>query len=571
MKVTDYIVETLISEGVSDVFGYPGGSVTNLMESFRSHADKITAHACYHEQAAAFAACGYAQVSGRVGVAYATAGPGATNLITEICHAWFDSIPVLFFTGQVNTFEEKGDLPIRQRGFQETEIVPMIRSVTKYAVRVHRAEELPNVLFTAIRIAQEGRPGPVLIDLPMDVQRGEIGTDRSATPVTDERPTVLQTDEYLDAERTVASLLTEAKRPCLLLGAGIKIGRCQEAVCRQAERLGLPMVTSMIAVDIAADSPNMFGFLGAYGQRAANFIVAKSDLVIAIGSRMDIRQVGVHREKFAPKAQLVRFDIDKGELMYPVHKGEHAFCFGADAAARILSVCKKKKMTEWLDVCWKIKQKLAGMDVTSENQWMKKLGQVLAHSAVITTDVGQNQVWVAQSFPIKKQQVLFSGGHGAMGVSLPSAIGACYANPGKVVVCCSGDGGLQMNIQELQYIAREDLPIKIMVFNNHSLGMIRHFQEMYFDCQYYQTKAEGGYTVPDFAKIAEAYGLRSRTLHDVHEVLEHQAELADLHPALWQIDLSDNTYIQPKLRFGSPNQDQEPPIDRALYQELMEL
>ena len=571
MKATDYIVKTLISEGISDVFGYPGGSVTNLMESFRRHADKIVAHTCYHEQAAAFAACGYAQVSGRFGVAYATAGPGATNLITGICHAWFDSIPVLFLTGQVNTFEDKGTLPIRQRGFQETDIVSMISSVTKYAVHLHSATELPNALSVAIKKAQEGRPGPVLIDLPMDVQREDITNENSPKHIVDELDVLEQNKEYINAKRTVETLLASSERPGLLLGAGVKICNCQEFICYQAERLGLPIVTSMIAVDIAADSSNMFGFIGAYGQRTANFIVAKSDLIIAIGSRMDIRQVGVDREKFAPQAKLVRFDIDEGELVYPVHTTEYGFCFGADVATQILSECKKTKTKDWLDVCREIKLRLADMDATLENKWIKKLGQAVKKSEVVTTDVGQNQVWVAQSFPIKNQYLLFSGGHGAMGVSLPSAIGACYAKPGKIVICFCGDGGLQMNIQELQYIIREDLPIKIVVLNNHSLGMIRHFQEMYFDSQYYQTKEEGGYSVPDFAKIASAYGLRSRTLHDVREITNFENELADLHPVLWQINLSDNTYIQPKLRFGSENQDQEPLIDRNLYKELMEL
>lgn len=569
MKVVDYIVDTLIREGVTDVFGYPGGSVTNLMEAFRGREKEIKAHSSYHEQGAAFAACGYALVSGKIGVAYATAGPGATNLLTGLCDAWFDSIPVIFFTGQVNTFETRGNMNIRQRGFQETDIVPMVHSVTKYAVQIKSADELPQELHKALYLARSGRPGPVLLDLPMNVQRMDIPEDvieATEAPVMDEKG-----DSGIEemAQQKVQALLARATRPCLLLGAGVKLAGCSEALCKEAERLGVPIVTSMIAVDAAAGSEQAFGFVGAYGERPANFIVAKSDLVIAIGSRMSIRQVGFKRENFAPKAQLVRFDIDPGELAYTVHGDEHDFCLDARTVVEILQSCKTCQRQAWLAVCHAIANKLCHMDDTPGNQWAEMLGKYMTGAGVVTTDVGQNQVWVAQSFPIDKQQVLFSGGHGAMGFSLPAAIGACYAHPGKVVVCFAGDGGLQMNIQELQMVVRERLPIKIMVFNNHALGMIRHFQEMYFDRHYYQTKAEGGYTVPDFARVAEAYGIRSRTLNSVDEIATYQEELHDSTPVLWQINLPDDTYIKPKLRFGSPNQDQEPLLDRRLYEEIM--
>lgn len=571
MKVSDYVVEYLMKKGVTDVFGYPGGMVTHLMESFRKYEGNITAHVTYHEQAAAFAACGYAQASGKPGVAYATSGPGATNLITGICNAYFDSIPTVFITGQVNTFEARGNLGVRQRGFQETDIVSMVKSVTKYAAYVDSAKNIRFYLENAFEQALSGRMGPVLLDIPMDVFRSEIVVDdlNSIASVTAEVKSIDNTSALVIVEEA----LKTANRPCIILGNGVKISQNQENARMLVKRLGIPTVTSMIAFDILQLDPYCFGFVGTYGSRTANFIAAKSDLIISIGSRMDIRQIGARRIEFAPKARLIRFDVDAEELKYKVRSNETQLLMSIDEAFYLLERVKlTKDYTKWMAVCHEIEHLLAGYDDQLTNYLVKKISCYLPEQAIITTDVGQNQVWIAQSLQLKKEQkVLFSGGHGAMGYSLPAAIGACYASGRAPVICFTGDGGLQMNVQELQYVSRENLPIKIIVFNNNALGMIRHFQEMYFECMYYQTTPEGGYTTPCFANIAKAYKIRGIQMKATDDLVELEELLIDKAPLLLEVLIEENTYVFPKLEFGKPNQDQEPLLEKELYERIMKM
>lgn len=287
---------------------------------------------------------------------------------------------------------------------------------------------------------------------------------------------------------------------------------------------------------------------------------------------MDVRQVGGKRGDFAPGAKIIRVDIDKGELQYQIRDDEIDIQADVKDVIRYLMDCNlfdAKIYEKWRQTCKKISNKLSGLDDKKYNQYVEEISHYVPEGTVITTDVGQNQVWTAQSFRIKKgQKVLFSGGHGAMGYSLPAAIGAYYAS-GKPVVSFNGDGGVQMNIQELEFIKREKLPIKIFVFNNYALGMIRHFQEMYFDKNYVQTVNGNGYDTPDFERIAKAYHMDYicyETLDDVsRQFMDKEG------PVLIEIKIPEDTYVFPKLEFGKPNQDQEPLIDRTLFQELMEL
>lgn len=564
MKASDYIVEYLISKGITDVFGYPGGMVTHLMDSLSNYSDNITAHILYHEQGCAFAACGYAQATGKTGVAYATSGPGATNLITGICDAYFDSIPTIFITGQVNTFEMKGDLGVRQRGFQETDIVSMVKPVTKFADTITDADKLRFYLDKAFYIANEGRKGPVLLDIPMNIFRAEIDPDKlEGFQIID--------NKYCENERLsiISSKISSAARPVMLFGNGIKEANCV-ALCREVMRTcQMPVVTTMLSVDLASYANDMYGFVGAYGSRSANFVLAKADLVISIGARLDVRQVGGIRENFAPDAQIVRIDIDSDELSYKIHDNDVQIKTDVHSALEFLFTVHYKDYSNWIGVCKEIKKSLKGMDDRNPNKFINRLSYLTEDNVTITTDVGQNQVWVAQSFKFKEhQQALFSGGHGAMGYSLPAAIGAAIGTK-KKVYCFCGDGGLQMNIQELQTVIRERLPIKIILVNNEALGMIRHFQEMYFDDRYVQTVPEGGYTVPNFEAVTKAYGLEYFSVNELSDINEKLID--DDKPALIEIHLREKTYIVPKLKFKNPNQDQEPPIDRTLYNHLMSL
>jgi acetolactate synthase-1/2/3 large subunit len=571
MKVSDYIIEFFISKGITDVFGYPGGMVTHFMESFHHYRDKISAHVNYHEQGAAFAACGYAQVSHKPGIAYATSGPGATNLITGIANAYFDSIPCIFITGQVNTYEAAGDLLVRQKGFQETDIVKIVNPITKYAVQITDESKIKYELEKAYYTCLEGRPGAVLLDIPMNIQRQDITVSelKGYKPVGEN---VIWDSKKYDI---LIEELKKSERPCLVVGAGMKNNGLVEEFRNLAIVLGIPVVSSMIAVDIVPnDTLDYYGFIGAYGHRAANFIVAKCDLLISIGSRLDVRQTGSDHEKFAPKAKLIRIDVDPKEMTNFIKEDEiqivdHLNPQGMKELTQIIKTVLHTDYTQWKKTCNKIASALKNVDKENAIDIIKELSRKIPDNSIITTDVGQNQVWIPQRFEFKeKQTALFSGGHGAMGYSLPAAIGAYYASH-KIIYCFTGDGGIQMNIQELQFIARERLPIKVIILNNKALGMIRHFQEMYFDSNYFQTMEHSGYSAPDFGKIAYAYDL------PYYKIVYDQPFESDLlyneEPAILEVMLDNYTYVFPKLSMNRPCQDQDPLIDRALYEYLMDL
>lgn len=595
MKVSDYIVEYFIDQGITHVFGYPGGMVTHLMDSFGRYEDKISTHITYHEQGAAFAACGYAQASGKAGIAFATSGPGATNLITGICNAWFDSIPVVFITGQVNTFESRGKSLIRQKGFQETDIVSMVARVVKEAIYVEKPSDIRYALQKAFENAMQDRKGPVLLDIPMDIFRADIDESEIAGKYEDDRKSAVRCtmggrhEEHNDGGKInemqcekyrecLEKALRNAKRPCLILGNGIKISQQVEEIRALIQECPLPVVSSMLAVDIIPEEAGLegtyYGFIGAYGNRTANFVIAKSDLVISLGSRLDVRQVGGKRENFAPQAQIIRVDIDLYELENRIRGDEHQFLISLQEAIPILKQtivnnCNIDQYNNWLSVCQEIKRRIKYIDEKEPNRIINAISRNVPDTYSIVADVGQNMVWVAQSFRMKRGHRLYlSGGHGAMGYALPAAIGIYYATR-KPVICFSGDGGFQMNIQELQLIVKECIPIKMIIMNNMSLGMIRHFQEMYFESNYYYTVEDYGYTTPDFCKVAQAYGIRSMKISSLGEIAGIRFD--SLQPELFEILLKNDTVVSPKLEFGKPNQDQEPLLERGLYQYLMDL
>lgn len=568
MKLSDYIVSFLVEKKITDVFGYPGGMVTHLMDSFDKYNDKISAHVAYHEQGAAFCACGYGQISHLPGVAYATSGPGATNLITGIANAYFDSIPCVFITGQVNTYESKGCLEVRQKGFQEMDVVSVVKSITKYAVQVIRAEDIRYELEKAFSISMSGRPGPVLLDIPMNIQRTEIYPEKLVGYSNDCACSCASSKDL------VFNALMEAKRPLIIAGAGVSNSGSKKVFQDLIDKLRIPVVTSMIGIDcISHESPYNFGFIGAYGHRYANFAIAKSDLIISIGSRLDCRQTGSNKDIFAQSAKIIRIDIDAGETTNQIKKDDTVLiCDIREFIPAIINDPRFRfgnKYEHWLNQCRELKDMLKCIDNEPSNAIVREISKYVPDEVVITTDVGQNQVWVAQDFAVKKnQRVLFSGGHGAMGYSLPAAIGAYYASR-KPVICFNGDGGLQMNIQELQFIVRESIPIKIVLMNNHSLGMIRHFQEMYFDSNSMQTTLDKGYTVPNFNEIAEAYGIETYTLNNMNEIPQLETVFQSAAPAFIHVICSDKTYVYPKLAMNKPIHDQEPLIDRNLFDKLL--
>jgi acetolactate synthase-1/2/3 large subunit len=557
MKGSDFIVSFLISRGIKHIFGYPGGMVTHILDSLTKQRSQIEYHICCDERAAAFAACGYAQAGAEIGVAFATSGPGATNLITGISNAYFDSIPVLFITGQVNTFERCNEHNVRQKGFQETDIVSMVKGVTKYCAFVNNVDNLPAELEKAYEAAVSGRKGPVLLDIPMDVQRNYLKYVRQVPTNKEIRRSNCDYTIILD-------LLNVSKRPCIVVGAGVKQERFVKEMREFLSKTGVPIVSSMIAVDVCSGLENYYGFIGAYGDRTANFIVAKADLIISFGSRLDIRQVGAKRDQFAPGAKIIRVDIDPKELEYSI-RDDLCICSDlrdvVDWLSSYDSIYHADK--KWIDICNIIRESLSGFDTNPENGLIQKISADIPDDITITTDVGQNQVWVAQSFIFKpKQQLLASGGFGSMGYSLPAAIGAFY-HTGKPVLCFCGDGGLQMCISELHTISVNKLPITVVVLNNNALGMIRHFQEMFFNKCYSGTTADSGFRSMDFVKVADSMGVKSKILPDSGKM-----EMAFDGPSLLEVIIDKDTYVVPKLEYGKPNQDQFPCIDRDLYSYL---
>lgn len=567
MKVSDYIVDFLIKKEITDIFGYPGGMLTHFMDSLHKRENEIKTHINYHEQASSFSACGYAQVSRKPGVAFATSGPGATNLVTGIANAYFDNIPTIFITGQVNTNELKNGLSVRQKGFQETDIVSIVKSITKYATIVKNVEDIQFELEKAYHIALEGRPGPVLVDIPMNITRSEINTDKLSHYLNNHQ----HFENTIDL-KLLNELISKSKSPVIIAGNGIKTSNQVELFRNFINKMGIPVVTSMISFDLLEKEHLLnFGFIGAYGHRCANFIIAKSDLVISIGSRLDVRQVGGKSELFAPNAQLIRVDIDASEFTNKIKSNEYQI--HSDLAIFINAMLDidfpSKKTKNWLDTCNKIKDTFKNRDKEIANKIIEELSNHIPSESIVFTDVGQNQVWIAQSFKNKvNQEIFFTGGHAAMGYSLPAAIGAYYASK-KIVFSFNGDGGIQMNIQELQFLKREQIPVKIIILNNKSLGMISHFQEMYFDSNYIFTVENEGYSTPNFKKIAEAYDIKYTSLKELDDL--KNIKFTSNLPELIEVELGMFTHVYPKLEFGKPNQDQEPLIDRDEYNLIMKL
>lgn len=569
MKVSDYIVEFLIANGIRDVFGYPGGMVTHLIDSFERNKDRITAHVNYHEQACAMAACGWAEITGLPGVAYATSGPGATNLLTGIACAYFESIPCIFITGQVNTYEQKGALGVRQRGFQETDIVSMARPVTKYACMISHAAQIPDALERAYTTAMDGRRGPVLLDIPMDVFRGEI---EQVPSTVKQKMSCTQWDCETPATE-ILSALCNSERPVILAGHGISLSGMRKEFREFVHLTGIPTVTSMVAVDtLPSNSAECYSMIGAYGLRWANFIINHSDCLLTLGSRLDCRQTGVNKALFAPCAKILRVDIDAGEMENQISAQERKYALALEQL--LPELLKQAKEMYWNTASWRqrcdiIRAKLKPFEEPEPgNILVKQISTALPDNITITTDVGQNQVWIAQSLAVKdNQRVLFSGGHGAMGYSLPSAIGAVVATK-RPVVCFVGDGGLQMNIQELEFVGRERLPIKIVLFNNHALGMIRHFQDMYFDGNHAQTDSGHGYTVPQFYNIAKAYGIRTIQPGEIGVLSDI---LEDDQPSFIELTLPETTHVFPKLGLNKPIHEQEPALPEKVVEEIINI
>lgn len=602
IKLTDYVTEFLQRKGIHDFFGYQGTMIAHLVDSIE-HNPNTRSHSSYNEQGAAFAACGYAQAKDACACAYATSGPGAVNLLSGVADAYFDSLPIIFITGQLNTYEYSGINGLRQQGFQEIDIVSMAKPVTKYAVQIREPQDIIRELNLAWQIANTGRKGPVLIDLPMNVQRGEVcdpvydmefpeeetetavyGQKNSGNGAAFYRKAVDKADSA-DADVAAEDILCKlrkARRPVFMIGHGAA-GSAEKNLVRIAREHHIPVITSVLARSVLSwDDPLNCGCIGgAYGHRYANMIAnAKSDLLVCFGISLCTRQIGTKVHEFAKNAEIIRVDIDPYNLQREIHEGgkdEKCFCVSAEEVAEKLLADEKEigSYGEWLSVCQRIRKELTQVDdATPErypNRMIAYLSGQLGDTGAVAVDVGQHMVWSYQSFHNKQnQKLLFSGGHGAMGYALPAAIGAYYAT-GKPVACICGDGAFQMNIQELQWVKRENIPVKMIVMNNEALGMIRHLQRDYFDCVFADTSDGSGFSSCAFADVAKAYGIPSKRIQR-EEVEDASGEFLEQNgPGLLEIMLENGTYAYPKTCLGEPIHNQQPYIPKQIFDELMEI
>jgi acetolactate synthase-1/2/3 large subunit len=565
MKASDYIARFLEAQGVTHIFEMSGGMITHMLDSLHQ-LTKIDIVSMHHEQAASFAADAYARVTGVPGIAMATSGPGATNLLTGIASCYFDSVPGVFITGQVNTFEQKGDRGIRQLGFQETDIVSMARPVCKACYEIKDSLELPQVLEEAFRVALGGRPGPVLIDIPMNMQRNDVPAPANGFQrVAREGVTPELTPAALDE---LAQALAAARKPLILVGRGVRASFQLEAFRKFVQLVQVPVVSSLLAVDaMAYDDPLRVGYIGSYGNRWANMALGHCDFILVLGARLDIRQTGADTKYFKEGRTIYHVDCDPAEInnrvigCQPIVADlEDFFALAnqyytpADFAGRPEWLTELRDLqTEWADT-----KEQPGIVGINPNEFMHALSRPGLGTGYLA-DVGNHQQWAAQSLELTDKQVfLTSGGLGSMGYALPAAIGMCFATGRQPVVTISGDGGFQMNMQELQTIAHHKLPIKLVVINNNCLGMIRQFQDSYFEGRYQSTY--WGYSAPDFTKIADAYGIPSLTITDPDQLDEAAAWLWQdpEQPVLLQVMIDTHINCYPKLAFGRPITEMEP-------------
>ena len=561
MKLSDYVVEFLAANDIDHIFEVCGGAVTHLLDSLYGRKD-IKVVSMHHEQAASFAAEAYSRTTGNLGVAMATSGPGATNLITGIGSCYFDSIPALFITGQVNTDEFKFSRPVRQVGFQETDIVNIIKPITKYSVLVRTPSLIRYHLEKAAFLALSGRPGPVLVDIPMDVQRANINISKLKRF---KRPAPYKKTNETDVAKA-AKLIKSAKRPVILAGGGIRISGAQDQLMKLTEKCGIPVVTSLLGKDsFPNNGAGYMGMIGTYGNRYANLAVANADLVLALGTRLDTRQTGNLPATFAREAVIIHVDVDRHELN---HKRKANLAINCDVGMFLELLNKqikdfdKNRLNKWREALSVYKkgfsEKHQTQDRIEPSAFFDKLSKYLPGQAIISADIGQNQMWAAQSLEVRgKQRFLTQGGMGAMGSSLSFGIGAAFADPGALQIVITGDGGFQLNIQELQTVIEYNLPIKIIMLNNRCYGMVRQFQEQYFNSRLQSTVV--GYSAPDFQKVVSAYGIRVEKLSDPLEIDPALKRMfGDRKAFFLEVEINGESKVLPKLSINRPIEEQEP-------------
>ncbi len=543
MNGARWLVQALEAEGVETIFGYPGGAIMPFYDAL--HGASLKHVLVRHEQGAAFAANGFARASGRVGVCVATSGPGASNLVTGIADAMLDSVPMVVITGQVATSLMGTD------AFQELDVFGMTLPIVKHSFLLRSVDELPNVVAEAFRIARSGRPGPVLIDLPKDVQIGDAAHLRAHIP--SQADTMPACEDH--AIHQAAAMISQAERPVVYGGGGIILGEALDAFREFADLTGIPTVLTLRGLGaLPPTHPANLGMLGMHGSRAANLAVQESDLLLVVGARFDDRATGKLNE-FAPHARIVHLDGDVCEIG-KLRATDVSVCGDvATSLARLAAPCAAQMTgrhaaarNDWRALCDQRRTRFAARydapgDKVFAPALLKRMSE-LAPDAVVACDVGQHQMWVAQHWRFDHpRKHLTSGALGAMGFGLPAAIGAQMEDPSRRVFCVSGDGSFLMNVQELATLRRYRLPVKIVLLDNQALGMVRQWQELFFERRYSEVDLSDN---PDFAEVARAFGITALSVNRADGVEAALQALLDIPgPALLHVAIDTAANVWP--------------------------
>ncbi|SHJ91061.1 biosynthetic-type acetolactate synthase large subunit [Pseudozobellia thermophila] len=551
MSGAEAIIHCLLAEGVDTLYGYPGGAIMPVYDELYKFQDKLTHILTRHEQGAAHAAQGYARVSGRVGVAMATSGPGATNLVTGLADAQIDSTPMVCITGQVTRALLGSD------AFQETDIIGISTPVTKWNYQITKAEEIPEIMAKAFYIAKAGRPGPVLVDITKNAQIDEFEFSyEKCTAVRSYNPVPKPDAKAIEA---AAELINSAKKPMIVWGQGVILGKAEEELKALIEKSGIPAAwTIMGASAIDSDHPLNVGMVGMHGNYGPNILTNECDLLIAIGMRFDDRVTG-KLDTYAKQAKVIHFEIDKAEVNKNVHADVAVLGNAKETLGLLLPLVNENKHEDWHNE-FKKKYEIEFNEVIKGDIHPTKegltMGEVIeqiniasGNKAVIVTDVGQHQMIGCRYAKFKESKSnITSGGLGTMGFALPAAIGAKMGAMDREVVAIIGDGGYQMTIQELGVIFQHNLPVKIVVLNNDHLGMVRQWQELFFDKRYASTVMVN----PDFVKIAEGYHIESKRVSKREELQSTIEEMiASKNPYFLEVKVEKEDNVFPMVPAGA--------------------
>lgn len=544
---SDLVLETLRDLGIDTIFGYPGGAVLPFYDAIYNF--KGIRHILgRHEQGCLHEAEGYAKSTGKLGVAVVTSGPGATNAITGIADAMSDSVPLLVFTGQV------ARAGIGKDAFQEADIVGITMPITKYNYQVRETADIPRIITEAVHIATTGRPGPVVIDLPKDVSALE--TDFIYSPevnLPSYQPTLEPNDMQI---KKILKQLSKAKKPVLLAGGGISYAEAAAELNEFAERYQIPVVTSLLGQGtIATSHPLFLGMGGMHGSFAANIAMTEADFMISIGCRFDDRLTG-NPKTFAKNAKVAHIDIDPAEIGKIISADIPVVGDAKKALQMLLAEPTVHNNTEkWIEKVTKDKNRVRSYDkkerVVQPQAVIERIGKLTNGDAIVVTDVGQHQMWTAQYYPYQNErQLVTSGGLGTMGFGIPAAIGAKIANPDKEVVLFVGDGGFQMTNQELAILNIYKVPIKVVMLNNHSLGMVRQWQESFYEGRTSESVFD---TLPDFQLMAQAYGIKNYKFDNPETLNQDLEVITEDVPMLIEVDISRKEQVLPMVPAGKSN------------------